>query len=92
MADPRYRSSDDERSTSSDGDTVPSCDSNHSDGEVDGDDDNYAVDISVPKRRKLLCQKKRPSKPKNHKVVASEDEGPEDTFLANHDPLDMDSE
>ena len=92
MADPRYRSSDDERSTGSDGDTVPRRESDHSDGEVDGDDDNYAVNISVPKRRKLPCQKKRPSKPKNHKVVASEDEGPEDTFLANHDPLDMDSE
>jgi hypothetical protein len=37
-------------------------------------------------------QKKRPSKLKKYKVVASEDEGPEDTFLANHDPLDMDSE
>ena len=54
--------------------------------------DNYAVDISVPKRHKLFCQKKMPSKPKNHKVMASEDKGPEDTFLANHDPLDMDSE
>jgi hypothetical protein len=46
----------------------------------------------LPKWRKRAGQKKMPSKPKNHKVVASEDEGPDDTFLANHDPLDMDSE
>ena len=92
MADPRYRSSDDKRSTGSNGDTVPSHESDHSDGEVDGDDDNYAVNISLPKRRKLAGQEKRPSKLKNHKVVASEDKGPEDTFLANHVPLDIDSE
>ncbi len=92
MADPRYRSSDDEHSTSRDGDTTPSHESDHLDGEVDGDNENYAVDISMPKRRKLACQKKRPSKLKKHKVVASEDEGPEDTFLANHDPLDIDLE
>ena len=92
MADSCYQSSDDERSTGSDGDTVPSCESDHSDGEVDGDDNNYAVDISVPKRRKLACQKKKASKLKKYKVVASEDEGLEDTFSANHDPLDIDSE
>ncbi len=50
------------------------------------------VDNSLPKRRKLACQKKKPSKLKKHKVAASEDEGPEDTFLANHDPLDNNSE
>ena len=39
-----------------------------------------------------LARKKGPANSKNQKVVASKDEGPEDTFLANHDPLDMDSE
>lgn len=48
MADPHYQSRDDECSTGSDGDTVPSCESDHLDGGgVNGDDDNYAVKISV---------------------------------------------
>ncbi len=48
--------------------------------------------MAILKRRKLAGQKKKPSKLKKRRVVASEDEGPEDTFLANHDPLDIDPE
>ena len=92
MADPCYQSSNNEHSTSSNGNTVPSRKSDHSNREVNSNDDNFAIGISVPKRGKLVGQKKTPSKLKKHKVVASKEEGPEDTFLANHDPLDMDLE
>ncbi len=96
MSEPRYQSSDDERSTGSDDDTAPSCESNHSDGEVDSDNNNYAVNISVPKRHRLLARQKGSASSKSagswpaRMSVQRTPSWP--TMILNHDPLDIDLE